>query len=69
MIRTTRRMFALGALALLAGCADSNQKPPQNVVPIGEFKLGHTIVVAKHAQKDHLSSKDSKISGFLKKLV
>ena len=50
MIRPTRRLFALGALALLTGCAGT-QTVDKNVVPIGEFRLGHTIVVAKHAQK------------------
>jgi hypothetical protein len=34
-----------------------------------ELLLEFKPELAKHAQKDYLSSKDSKISGFLKKLV
>jgi hypothetical protein len=51
MIRPNRRMFALGAMATLAGCASNTQQPSSAPVPIGEFKLGHVIVVARHAQK------------------
>jgi len=44
-----RRLFAVAALVLLAGCASEDlTKPPK---PIGNFALGYNIVVAKNAEK------------------
>ena len=44
-----RRLIALAALVTLAACAREDlSKPPE---PIGDFRLGYTIIVAKNAKK------------------
>lgn len=52
MPRLTRRHFALTALPFLAACA-GKPDPAMRAAPepLGEFKLGYVIVVAKNAQK------------------
>lgn len=53
MIRPNRRHFVLAATAALAGCAGGSSTPVARGTPepLGEFKLGYVIVVAKNAQK------------------
>lgn len=48
------RFFAIAALCLLAACAGKNDldEPP---TPLGNFELGHNIVVAPHPAKGPLS--------------
>lgn len=43
--------FLLAALTLLAACADGQRELSEPVRPIGDFKLGHAIVVAPNIQQ------------------
>ena len=48
------RIFAfLSVLIMLAGCADQAIKGPP--VPLGDFKLGHNVVVTKNTQSTVIS--------------
>ncbi|MEP2028285.1 MAG: hypothetical protein ABJI96_06210 [Paracoccaceae bacterium] len=48
------RIFALlSALVIMAGCADQTIKGPP--VPLGDFKLGHNVVVTKNTQSSVIS--------------
>ena len=52
MIASIRPLFALFAIAALVGCAPGpGAQAPAALVPLGEFKLGHNIVVADNVQK------------------
>ncbi|MFM2356712.1 MAG: hypothetical protein RLZZ528_2448, partial [Pseudomonadota bacterium] len=44
-----RRLCALAALVLLAACAGEDLAAPPD--PLGDFRLGYNIVVAKNAQQ------------------
>lgn len=49
-----RRIFVLGALALLAACANPDDLDAP-AVELGDFSLGHNVVVAPKLQKGPLS--------------
>ena len=51
MIRSSRRLFLMASLALLAACGDKTPLADQPVEPIGEFRLVHNIVTVNHIQK------------------
>ena len=48
------RFFAfLSVLVIMAGCADQTIKGPP--APLGDFKLGHNVVVTKNTQSSVIS--------------
>lgn len=52
MTRLTRRLFALAAAVALAGCAGTPEPATQAAPePLGEFRLGHIVVVADDVQR------------------
>ena len=53
MITAARRSLALGLLMLAAAC--TNLDPNGELVPLGDFRLGHNIVIAPDAQKGPFS--------------
>lgn len=57
MIRAFRRLAALAFLTLLAACGGFGERrvDRDNLPPMGEFRLGYNIVVAKNAQKVPIS--------------
>lgn len=50
----------LALIALLAGCADGGRDLKKPVEPLGDFKLGHAIVVAPNLVKGPVSRDASK---------
>ncbi len=52
MRHLTRRLIALAALATLVACTSTTERGGyRNAGGIGEFKLGHSIIVTKNMQK------------------
>ena len=50
-MRALSRLAPFALLALLAACGAADQDLSEPVEPIGEFRLGHNIVVADNAQQ------------------
>lgn len=46
-----RRIFALGAFLLVTACSDYSEELAQAPDPLGNFKLGHSEVVAPNLEK------------------
>jgi len=50
-----RHLFAICLVICVVGCSPSGRDLDEPLVPLGDFKLGHNVVVASKAQKGPLS--------------